>query len=40
MSVEENKAIVKRFREAISKGDSAAVREILSPDFFYHTKRK
>lgn len=38
MSIEENKAIVRRFfEEGPSKGDLAAADELLSPDFSLHT---
>jgi predicted ester cyclase len=36
MSVEENKALVRRFLEAHAKGDLAAVEETLAPDFVDH----
>ena len=31
--VEENKAIVHRFEEALTSGDPEAMRELLTPDF-------
>jgi serine phosphatase RsbU (regulator of sigma subunit)/predicted ester cyclase len=36
MSVDENKALVRRFLEAHAKGDLAAVEEALAPDFVDH----
>jgi steroid delta-isomerase-like uncharacterized protein len=33
---EENKAIVRRFEEALTKGDPDAIRELLAPDFVDH----
>src|SRR5215216_6046987 len=36
MSVEENKALVRRFVEAHPKGDLDALRELLAPDFVDH----
>jgi serine phosphatase RsbU (regulator of sigma subunit)/predicted ester cyclase len=36
MSVEENKALVRRFLEAHAKGDAAVVGELLAPDFVNH----
>jgi serine phosphatase RsbU (regulator of sigma subunit)/ketosteroid isomerase-like protein len=36
MSVEENKALVRRFLEAHAKGDLGAVEEMLAPDFVNH----
>ncbi len=36
MSTEEHKALVRRYLEAIDRGDLAALDEILSPDFRYH----
>jgi serine phosphatase RsbU (regulator of sigma subunit)/predicted ester cyclase len=36
MSVDENKALVRRFLEAHAKGDLAAVEETLAPDFVDH----
>ena len=38
MSLEENKAIVKRNRADISKGNAEAVRELHSLDFIHHNK--
>ena len=38
MSIEENKAIVRRFfEEGPSKGDLVATNELLSPNFSLHT---
>jgi serine phosphatase RsbU (regulator of sigma subunit) len=37
MSVEENKALVRRFFEAQAKGDLDAVREMMAPDFVDHS---
>jgi hypothetical protein len=37
MSVEENKAIVRRFFEAFSRNDVAAFEEVTSRDVVYHT---
>ena len=36
MSVEENKALVRRFFEAQAKGDLAALKEMMAPDFVDH----
>jgi ketosteroid isomerase-like protein len=36
MSVDENKALIRRFLEAHAKGDLAAVEETLAPDFVDH----
>src|SRR5215211_6697815 len=36
MSVDENKALIRRFLEAHAKGDLAAVEETLAPDFVIH----
>src|SRR5215212_676069 len=36
MSVEENKALVRRFLEAHAKGDLGAMEEMLAPDFVNH----
>jgi serine phosphatase RsbU (regulator of sigma subunit)/ketosteroid isomerase-like protein len=38
MSVEENMALVRRFIEAVVKGDLDAVDEMLAPDFVNHNK--
>ena len=35
-SAEENKAIVRRFYEALTKGDLDTIRELLAPDFVDH----
>jgi hypothetical protein len=32
----ENKAIVRRFEEALTRGDPEATRELLTPDFVDH----
>jgi steroid delta-isomerase-like uncharacterized protein len=37
MSVEENKAIVRRFFEAFTRNDVAAFEEVTSQDVVYHT---
>jgi serine phosphatase RsbU (regulator of sigma subunit)/predicted ester cyclase len=37
VSVEENKALVRRFFEAQAKGDLDAVREMMAPDFVDHS---
>jgi predicted ester cyclase len=37
VSVKENKALVRRFFEAQAKGDLAAVKEMMAPDFVDHT---
>ncbi len=36
MSTEQNKALARRYFEAIDRGDLAALDQILSPDFRYH----
>src|SRR5918992_1061138 len=36
MSVEENKALVRRFLEAHAKGDLDTLKEMLAPDFVDH----
>src|SRR5215211_3605802 len=36
MSVEENKALVRRFLEAHAKGDLVTLEEMLAPDFVDH----
>ena len=36
MSVKENKALVRRFFEAQAKGDLAALKEMMAPDFVDH----
>ena len=36
MGVEENKAVVQKFVEAMSKGDATVVDELLSDDFVMH----
>jgi steroid delta-isomerase-like uncharacterized protein len=33
MSIEENKALLHRFIEAVNKGDAAALAQIVAPDF-------
>jgi len=38
MSVEENKALVRRFFEARVKTDPAALDKMLAPDFVSHTR--
>ena len=37
MSVKENKALVRRFFEAQAKGDLAALKEMMAPDFVDHS---
>ncbi len=37
MSVEENKALVRRFLEAHAKGDLDTLEEMLAPDFVDHS---
>ena len=36
MSVEENKAIVKRYHEGLNKGNVSITNELVSPDFVRH----
>ena len=36
-SEEQNKALVRRFLEAVQKGDSDTMHELLSPDFVDHS---
>ena len=38
MSVEENKAIVRRATEEVSKGNTDAVREMHTRDYFHHNR--
>jgi predicted ester cyclase len=37
--LEENKALVRRFLEAQSKGEVGTVKEMMAPDFFDHSAR-
>ena len=36
MSMEENKAVVRRFYDALDKGNLTAVDELLAPDYVWH----
>ena len=39
MSLEENKAVVRRFVEAYNKGDLDLLDDLLAPDYFDHTNQ-
>ena len=38
MTLEENKAIVRRFIEALNKQDLSSIGDLVAPDYVNHTK--
>jgi hypothetical protein len=38
MSIEENKALVRRWQEVINTGDVSQLREIIAPDYVQHRR--
>ena len=39
MSLEENKAIIRKWFEATNKHDPALIGELMAPDFYHHTAK-